>query len=195
MPTRPVYVYTELIPAEVLRLKGEHLRRWAKLWWRRRTDELQAEAGSYKEYRRLLAKATHERAELRRSGKLIDSMSALVGSHLRHEMSARGWDHPWPKLAPGMGSVGGRRMGSPTVQWPATFLVTIDEQLVDQMQRATHKVSEEAVQYLAAGHQKVPDWMHPVVTTGDVMRAAVNRAIADWYPGPEHGVWDHLPHR
>lgn len=192
MPTRPVFIYTEMDDADVLRRKGVHVSGWATVWWKKRKDEARTSAGSYAEYRRLLGKATQEREDLRRSGELIDSMSALVGFHLRRELEARGWNRSWPKLPPGVGSIGGRRMGSPNLRWPAKVLVTIDADLVDQLRRATHKVSEQAIKHLAAGG-KVPEGVHPVVTTGDVMRAAVRRAIADWYPGPVRGTWDHLP--
>ncbi|RSM93780.1 hypothetical protein DMB42_52120 [Nonomuraea sp. WAC 01424] len=138
------------------------------------------------------ARARARLAELRRDGELTDTRDVLVTHALRAELAARGWDHDWPPPpadAPGAG----RWPGSIARSWPESLTVRLPADLAAQLQRACAHVSAPAVAAVRVWRDAHPGIITPrtdpalweeyqrlaadVITPGDVLRAAVARAL------------------
>jgi hypothetical protein len=137
---------------------------------------------------------------------LLDTASAIITYHLAVELTERGWNHDdWPELPAGTASAGGRRRGSRNRRAgdesnPRRKLrVTIEKNLAERLLRATYKVSEPATTALeelvdARNNKEISPEDYgikynrlskEVITTGDVLRDVLVRAISDFYPTTE----------
>ncbi|MEU4235525.1 hypothetical protein AB0F17_65640 [Nonomuraea sp. NPDC026600] len=131
-------------------------------------------------------------AELRREGELADTRDVLVAHALRAELAERGWDHDWPP-PPADTPASGRWPGSLDRAWPESVSVRLPVDLAARLQRACAHVSAPAIAAVRAWRDAHPGiitartdpelWEQyqrlaaDVITPGDVLRAAVTRAL------------------
>lgn len=177
----------------------------ARAWWRPRWQAARdwpttAERGLARK------ELEQERKELRCHGELLDTASAIITYHLGVELTERGWNHDdWPELPAGTTSVGGRRRGSRNRKAgedePAPrrkLRVTIGKALAERLLHATYTVSKPATTALEELADARNNGISPerytaeyarlsedVVTSGDVLRDVLDRAISDFYPTTE----------
>ncbi|MET9183461.1 hypothetical protein ABZX88_35400 [Kitasatospora aureofaciens] len=143
-----------------------------------------------------------ERERERAAGRLAGTRDLVVARALRVELAARGWDGQWS--APRPGAIGpGRRWGSTadryqhaegTARFEASLTIRLPADLAEQLQRAVYWQSsaiEHRLQLLAgrAEHrEEIQRLQADLVTTGDVLRAAVRRAVATPLPEGASGM-------
>ncbi|MFI9324357.1 hypothetical protein ACIGXI_31875 [Kitasatospora aureofaciens] len=137
-----------------------------------------------------------ERERERAAGRLAGTRDLVVARALRAELIACGWDGQWS--APSPGAIGpGRRWGSTAARYQhaegaarfeASLTIRLPVALAEQLQRAVYWQSS-AIEHrlrLLAGRAEHRDEVQPLqadlVTTGDVLRAAVRRAAAEPVP-------------
>lgn len=144
--------------------------------------------------RAALAELHEHRGDLRRAGQLLDTGNAIITHHLTRELIARGWNHDdWDPLPDGYAGIPGRRWGSlnnPGPTWTGRLPITLDTPLAERLQRATHHVSATATQQLQELADIPGGWDRPhrrtfsarIVTPADVMRTALIRATANFFP-------------
>ncbi|MEV0192370.1 hypothetical protein AB0I39_28040 [Kitasatospora purpeofusca] len=116
----------------------------------------------------------------------------VVAAALRAELTVHGWDRNWSDPRPG--AIGpGRRWGSTAERrghdgagrFEARLTVRIPAQLATRLQHAVHWESgatEHRLQMLAGRPEhraEIQRLQDALVTTGDVLRAAVRRAAAE----------------
>ncbi|NUT53490.1 MAG: hypothetical protein HOV94_40315 [Saccharothrix sp.] len=191
----PVQVYVEPYQAAALRAKVRHL----KVRWGARFEARRREAVSLGSTRRqALAEVTALRNRLRRDGELVDTATALVSVELRAELEDRGWIKKWRTVEEGLASIPGRRLGSnnnpnapggrnwregdeqklqPNPAWRARLAFSLDPALGELFHRAVYRATAQETAAYERG-----EYGGPITTTGDVLRAAVYRATADWFP-------------
>ncbi|MEO6091044.1 MAG: hypothetical protein ABIQ18_48865 [Umezawaea sp.] len=150
------------------------------------------------ERRAALAALHADRIRRRRAGELLDTASALFEHGLRHEVEARGWaGRRWRAAPVGVTEMPGRRPGStdnpnaprgawrqrkadddptPVPDWSDELSFTVDPALARLVRDAVTATTARDVEAAQAGSAR------RVLTTGDVWRAAVYRATADWFP-------------
>jgi len=150
------------------------------------------------ERRAALAALYADRIRRRRAGELVDTASALFEQGLRREVEARGWaGRRWRAAPSGVAEMPGRRPGStdnpnaprgswrlrtaddepaPVPDWSDDLSFTIDPVLARLVRDAVTATTARDVEAVQAGS------VQRVLTTGDVWRAAVYRAITDWFP-------------
>ncbi|MEV0650069.1 hypothetical protein AB0I28_32905 [Phytomonospora sp. NPDC050363] len=147
-------------------------------------------------------------ADRRLTGALLDTRTAVVTAHLRALLGERGWNTDWPpapvRLPGRQVGVSPRehRTGAPRED-VVTITVVLDPALAQTVRLAAYWVSEPAVRRLetwarryghgpASRRRRDPGLEWPdeqalaarerlrgcVVTTGDIMRAAIRRAVA-----------------
>lgn len=185
MAPRALVLAVQPCYADALTAKAAHLRRRARAWWQPRHREASRTPGA-EARRQALAELYAERDGLRQGGELLDSAAAIVIHHLRGEIAARGWERRWKPIPRGQDKMPGRRWGSPDNpgrDWTARVCLSVDGDLVDLLHRATWWTSLPATRALQQDGF-MPPGVHPVVTTGDVLRAVIRTATADWFPGP-----------
>ncbi|MFK0250173.1 hypothetical protein ACIQUM_36190 [Amycolatopsis azurea] len=158
-------------------------------WWRvelARVKEIRDPAVR----RTARAELEEERDRRRRGGTHNDTNSAVVLPHLLVELDSRGWLHrDWEPVGEGHARLAGRpwgvRRGS-RGELPARLRVWLPTDVDEVLRRSTWHVSAPYVRRLrelaglpralsGAEKAEVARLERYVVTTGDVMRAAVNR--------------------
>jgi hypothetical protein len=136
--------------------------------------------------------------ETRRNGIVLDTLASAIEWGARQELAARGWDHDWP--APAREAFArGRWPGSTDEAVPKRIHVRVDADLEAQVRAACWATSAEAITALRTWRDDHPDKVYQirelakynalaeqVTTTGDIWRAAVNRAVARKKP-PQPG--------
>lgn len=166
----------------------------AHQWWAdQHARALTIEAAT--ERRQALAELREERDRRRLTGLHFDTRSAIVAFYVREEMDARGWrSRRWPPVRSGEASMAGRRWGSPNRsegEFDASLAVHLPDGDGELLRRATWRVSAPATRRLQqigqiigpvprAVRQERDQLVATVITTGDVIRAAVERALDSW---------------
>lgn len=84
-----------------------------------------------------------KKTELRREGRLIDSLNALVTSGLFREIENRGWNREWDPF-PRQARAPGRSPGSPSGVWQEPVSVRLPVDLVNTVYAACWHTSKEA---------------------------------------------------
>lgn len=83
-----------------------------------------------------------QKAELRRQGRLTDSLDALATGGLFREIEARGWNRKWAPF-PRQARVPGRTPGSPCGIWEESVTVRLPADLVNIVYAACWHMSKE----------------------------------------------------
>lgn len=127
--------------------------------------------------------------DTRRNGIVLDTLAAAIEWGARQELAARGWNHEWPEPAR-EAYAKGRWPGSTDEAVPDVIHVRVDADLEAQVRAACWATSAEAITALRVWRDEHPDKVFQirelakynklaaqVTTTGDIWRAAVDRAV------------------
>ncbi|GAA3225076.1 hypothetical protein [Nonomuraea helvata] len=140
---------------------------------------------------RVRAQARSHLHGLRQRGELCDSVDVLMTHAVRAELRERGWDHPWPPPPP-TAPHSGRWPGSQDGAWPEVIPMRLPAELAERLQAACAHVSMPAIVEIRSLRDANPGPITPadgalferyqslaaeVITPGDVLRAAVARAL------------------
>ncbi|MFI6541456.1 hypothetical protein ACIBHY_54015 [Nonomuraea sp. NPDC050547] len=140
---------------------------------------------------RISAQARAHLRALRQRGELCDSVDVLMTHAVKAELGERGWDHPWPPPPP-TAPHSGRWPGSVDRAWPEAIPMRIPPELAERLQAGCVHVSMPAIVEIRALRDANPGPITPrdgaiyeryqelaaeVITPGDVLRAAVDRAL------------------
>lgn len=199
--TRPFKVAAEPELVEALRAKKVLYQERADAWWsaRRRAVVALPRAVQRRAAREELAALG---VSLRRRGLLLDTAGAIMTHHVGVELAVRGWDREWDPVVGGAGVVPGRRYGSVQnggPRWSGRLQVRLAEEVAERVVRATYWVSAEATAgLLGLADARAEGVVSPVeygrryaelagrvVTTGQVLRAALIRATREFFPSTE----------
>ncbi|MGW2447947.1 hypothetical protein [Streptomyces sp. NPDC001675] len=96
-----------------------------------------------------------QKSELRREGRLIDSLNALVTSGLFQELEKRGWNHEWDDF-PRQARAPGRSPGSPGGVWQEPVSVRLPVDMVNIVYAACWHTSKEARTLLDEWRERHP---------------------------------------
>lgn len=126
--------------------------------------------------------------ELRANGELLDTVPAIVTLGARRLLTARGWDHAWPRADEA--KLQGRWMGAVSVGVPERIVCDLDPDLVEQVRRAcwhTSLPATEALRSFRRAHPGVlmdPDEIaeynelaQEVITPGDAWRDGLDLVL------------------
>ncbi|GDY80452.1 hypothetical protein SAV31267_099370 [Streptomyces avermitilis] len=141
-----------------------------------------------------------EKQQLRRAGRLTDSIQALVTGAVTQEVIKRGWKRTWPDIPH---QAYGRWPGSPEGAWPEALTVDLPADLVQAVRAACWHTCRKEIGLLYGWRERHPDarprcptrpgcdaaalaeyqeLAAKVITPGEVWRAAVARGIHDASP-------------
>jgi hypothetical protein len=167
-------------------------------WWAQRREVIEA-AGSDAERAAVRAAAYAELEARQAAGELLGSVSALLRFHLVAELEARGWwGRSYDPVPDGAARVPGRRPGSPNRRYRASFGLLVPDELGEQVRRGAFWASAPAYATLRTWRDRYgPTGARPgraelaerdriaarVITVGDVLRAAADRAAGRAEPG------------
>lgn len=159
-------------------------------WWDHQLAEVKA-ITDRTERRAALGELRAERERRREDGTYFDTTSSVVVHHLLAELDARGWrTRHWRPIPHSDADLPGRRWG--VVPGSRGLLsgrinVQVPHELAELLRRATWWTSEPATRRLQqlADFRTLTDTQLAerdrlrarVITTGDVLRAAANRAL------------------
>ncbi|UKD50740.1 hypothetical protein L3Q65_00300 (plasmid) [Amycolatopsis sp. FU40] len=145
--------------------------------------------------RAALAQLREERKLRRGTGEHFDTRSALVAFYVRAELERRGWaGRSWRPVPPGEAELPGRRWGVPNDGTrTADLSVSLPDEDGELLRRATWHVSAPATRRLQQIAKMAGGLPRPVrdeqarlrgevVTTADVIRAAVEAVLAAEHP-------------
>lgn len=148
--------------------------------------------------REALAALEKERTRLQGAGELFGSASAVITHYVRAEMDRKGWlARSWRVVKNDEARLRGRRWGvpnNPMKDWTARLRVYLPDDLAEQLRRATWWTSAPATRELLRLRVLDPSGVDPrldkrrakaladIVTTGDVLRAALDAAVEPWFP-------------
>ncbi|MGW2447944.1 hypothetical protein [Streptomyces sp. NPDC001675] len=97
----------------------------------------------------------NEKDEMRRHGRLLDSIDALVTAGLCQVLEERGWNHEWDDI-PHQAKAPGRSRGSPDSGWPDQVNVRLPVDLVNTVLAACWHTSKEPREQLQKWHKRHP---------------------------------------
>uniref|UniRef100_UPI003F494A5A hypothetical protein n=1 Tax=Amycolatopsis sp. CA-290885 TaxID=3239925 RepID=UPI003F494A5A len=145
--------------------------------------------------RHALVQLREERKRRRKAGQHFDTRSALVAFYVRGELDRRGWaGRTWRAVPPGESAMPGRRWGVPNDgRLTSEMSVSLPDEDGELLRRATWHVSAPATRRLQQIARMTGGLPRPVreerarlrgevVTTADVIRAAVAAILADDSP-------------
>lgn len=163
----------------------------SELWWRTELEHAN-DIADRRRRRERLAELRQERNDRRARGEHFDNGSAVLLPYLRAELADRGWlDRDWSAVQYDEDQMSGRRWGvepGSRGYLDAVVRVNLPVDLADLLTRACWHVSAPATVEL----QKLAEFRtlseaqlahrdrlrSQIVTSGDVVRAALNRVIA-----------------
>jgi hypothetical protein len=131
------------------------------------------------------------------SGEAFGTASALITYYVLQEFELRGWTRSWRVVPDGQAELRGRRYGvqnNPFKDWTGRLRIYLPNDTAEKLQRATWWTSWPATRELLRLRVLDPQGLDPslnrrreraqerIVTTGDVLRAALNAATAPWFP-------------
>ncbi|WP_284741744.1 hypothetical protein [Amycolatopsis sp. RTGN1] len=136
-----------------------------------------------------------------KAGRLITTRDTLIGPAVKAELDARGWTGPYDPVPP-LGRGGGRRWGSTNIHGDKRHQISVrlDDDLHERLEAACFHETADLVNQLEAFYGNFGDSSHlldarpgeeptalaaryrdqlrsEIITTGDIMRAAIDRVI------------------
>ena len=166
--------------ATAVEARSVHQRHLEHTWWAE--QQAWAHEAAPRERRERLAQIRVERARLREQGVLLGSRDTVMASELEAELAERGWLHRrWRPVPAGSEEIPGRPWGRANLpeRGQVRLALKLPAPLVRTLRRGCYWSSRPAVARVMAGDRSAAE---AVVTTGDVLRAAAERAGQGYWP-------------
>ncbi|WP_285647017.1 hypothetical protein [Lentzea sp. NBRC 102530] len=131
------------------------------------------------------------------SGEAFGTASAIITFYVLEQFELRGWNKAWRVVPDGQAELRGRRYGvqnNPLKDWTGLLRIYLPDDVAEQLRRATWWTSWPATRELLRLRELDPQGLNAsvnrrrqrvlerIVTTGDVLRAALDEATKPWFP-------------